>query len=317
MKVAATLVLSAAVAYGQACCGVSSTITPVVFDGQTDIVVWDSERKTEHFIRNARFKNDGDIGFLAPTPSIPKLSSVTKAAFERLTNYTVPPQWVRSQGGFGGGLGSGESEPSKPVVVVEMVDVGSYTAAVLQAGDAKALEGWLKENGFPAPEWLESWVKPYLENEWTITAFKLKKGATRATGPVRMSFETDTPFAPYAVPKENGGSGSKLRLFLVSDVPLKGEVGGEPWAAKKIGGGVLDKSSCAILAKDLGLRPGDLPLGMTVTTFDDLSFGLEPRHDLFFVSSEGHTAGKSLSLVLLTVMSSVVGFSTVSPRRIS
>ncbi len=267
-----------------ACGGVSSTPVPVVFDGQSDIVIWDSVERVEHFVRNARFKADGDVGFLAPTPTVPKIASVSTDAFDKLTKLCVPPQWTKNRGGFGS-QGGAAAEPPRAVTVVEMVDVGSYTAAVLQAGDAPALKAWLKDNDFPCPDWLEAWAAPYLERRWTITAFKLKKDANRATGPIRMTFGTDVPFAPYAVPKENGGSGSKLRLFLVSDVPLAGKVGDRPWSGAGLGRARLGPTLCASLAKDLGLRTYDLPPNPVVTAYDDPKFGLEPQHDLVFVAT--------------------------------
>ena len=283
-----------------ACGGVSSERVPVVFTGQTDIVVWDSVEGVEHFVRNARFDAKGDVGFLAPTPSVPKITAVPTTAFEKLTRLCVPPTYARAgAGGFGGSLGTKGAE-APPVVVVELLDVGSYTAAILQAGDPAALKTWLNENGFPAPDWLEEWVAPYLQKRWTITAFKLKDGANRATGPVRMSFRTDQPFAPYAVPPENGGSGSKLRLFLISDMPLRATVGENVWRGSELGRARLTPAMTATLATDLKLSRFDLPPTPTVIAYDDPTFGREPRQDLFFVPNP-QGGGGDTALLLATV----------------
>ena len=72
-----------------ACCGVSSALVPVVFRGQTDIVIWDEEMGVEHFVRNARFDSEEDMGFLAPTPSVTAESSRAAMAGHRVVYLKV------------------------------------------------------------------------------------------------------------------------------------------------------------------------------------------------------------------------------------
>lgn len=260
---------SLATAIAAACGGVSSERVPVVFTGQTDIVVWDSVERIEHFVRNARFDAKGDIGFLAPTPWHPEDLRRPHRRLREAHEALHPPTYTSAgHGGFGGSLGGSEAPP---VRVVEIMDVGSYTAAILQAGDAGTLKTWLEANGFPAPDWLETWVIPYLQNRWTITVFKLKERANRATGPVRMSFRPDRPFAPYAVPPENGGPGSRLRLFLISDVPLRGVVGENVWRGSELGRAKLTPAMTATLAKDLKLSRFDIPPTPTVIAYDEVA----------------------------------------------
>lgn len=92
------------------------------------------------------------------------------------------------------------------VAVLKRENVAGYDAAVLKAGDAKSLRDWLSTNGFPAPEWMERWVAPYLAKGWPIAAFRVLKD--EFPRPVRTTFATETPFAPYAVPPENGSGGA-------------------------------------------------------------------------------------------------------------
>jgi hypothetical protein len=77
------LLLAAAI--GIACCGLTFAYKNVKFAGQRNIIVWDDATKTEHFIRHAKFSSDAkDLGFIAPTPTVPKLEEVDEKAFRSL-----------------------------------------------------------------------------------------------------------------------------------------------------------------------------------------------------------------------------------------
>src|SRR6185312_5575393 len=57
-----------------ACCPAPRSGEPVVNADQTVILLWDPATKTEHFIRRASFKSQGDdFGFLVPSPTRPDL----------------------------------------------------------------------------------------------------------------------------------------------------------------------------------------------------------------------------------------------------
>src|ERR1700722_20943413 len=65
-----------------ACCPAPPSGKPVVNADQTVILIWDEAAKTQHFIRQASFKSDGDdFGFLVPTPSQPELEESGNEAF--------------------------------------------------------------------------------------------------------------------------------------------------------------------------------------------------------------------------------------------
>jgi hypothetical protein len=83
-----------------ACCALGRLGEPVVNADQTVLIIWDPQTKTEHFIRKASFKAEGDdFGFLVPTPSRPQLSESGNEAFPHLANITRPP--VKPHASFG------------------------------------------------------------------------------------------------------------------------------------------------------------------------------------------------------------------------
>src|SRR5437868_12487791 len=87
-----------------ACSGVGPPGKPVVFGDQTNIVIWDEARHTEHFIRNANFKSGADnFGFIAPTPGKPHLNEASNQAFYTLANLAPVIAYGRARFGAGAG----------------------------------------------------------------------------------------------------------------------------------------------------------------------------------------------------------------------
>src|SRR5262249_54021939 len=107
--------------------------------------------------------------------------------------------------------------------VLEHTEVGGLEAVVLRfhrgknddpAAGAQELAEWLKKRGYEFAPTLAQWLKPYVANDWVMTAFRIAKHMPVSTGPaparnaiqemqgkpVRMSFKTDRPFYPYREP---------------------------------------------------------------------------------------------------------------------
>lgn len=276
------------------CCGVSSR-GPVAFAGQANIVVWNSRTKTEHFVRNAQFQTVGkDLGFIAPSPTLPELSEVDPKAFQTLA--ALGPV-RKSRGGFALGGGGGVSAGAPRVEVVYTQRVAGYDATVLLANDTAALEKWLKENGYTAPPDVQAWTEQYVRTGWYLTAFKVSQveGAMQ-TGALRMSFRTNYPFNPYSVPKSNWvkPGQSPLRLFFVSDRLYTGKFGGKrPWVAPTWTAPVT-KDTAQVLDAQLKVRLGSVPEGV-VACFNDREFASYAESDLFFEPSTSRVGSVSLS----------------------
>lgn len=261
--------------FATACCGVGSGGAEVHFTGQQNIVIWDAKNGVEHFVRNAQFETKGkDLGFLAPTPSKPTLSDSDKAAFSTLGGLQPI--------GFSIGCAKGDDEAGGVQVVGEQ-DVAGYHATILKSADAGALRKWLASNGYPAPKFLDFWLKKYTDRGWFLTAFKVRTDETTETGPVRMTFKTNRPFNPYSVPAENGGGGADLRLYFVSagnEVPKIGGTGAwreASWTAD------IPESSAKRLAAQLKLPAAAIPGFASVSLYKDHDFGAPGFDDLYFV----------------------------------
>ena len=155
----------------------------VQLSGEEAIIIWDAERKRQHFIRSAQFETElGSFGFLVPTPTEPELSEVDKEIFDFPAKSVREMEAVES------------AEVPKSVEVLQETVVAGMDAAVLRANDAQALNGWLEKHGYSSSPAVEEWLGPYIDYGWLVTAFKLSKNGSEAqevsSSAVRMSFHT-------------------------------------------------------------------------------------------------------------------------------
>ena len=102
--------------------------------------------------------------------------------------------------------------------------VGSFTAFVLAASDAKALAKWFSDNQLRIPPEAEAWLAHYVTLRFYFAALRyemqeedLKRTSARAET-VRISFKTPLPFYPYREPVHATASDlpRDLAVWLVS-----------------------------------------------------------------------------------------------------
>ncbi|MFO0804824.1 MAG: DUF2330 domain-containing protein [Gemmataceae bacterium] len=307
---------------------------------ETALIIWDRESKTEHFIRRANFQSSSpDFGFLVPTPVQPELAEADESVFDHLSAYTAPkieyrtvrkprppqtrddkhaPMAAAPGGAFGG--------PPRGVEVLDQTEVGGQEAVVLKfhrgpksdvVEDAKELADWLKKRGYEFGPQLVNWLKPYIENDWVMTAFRIAKRVAVGKGPqppvagkavnemhgkaVRMTFKTDTPFYPYREPespkeepKRPGwySPGRFLRVFLLADRRMSGTLGdtGGPWTAGSTAWtDKLDPSQMEMVAVKLKIDPALLKNANWLTEFEDRSSPRKGTDEVYFKANDGPT----------------------------
>jgi len=282
------LALSALASVGGAfaCSGVGPRGQPVVFGDQTNIVIWDSAHQTEHFIRNASFRSGAsDFGFIAPTPTTPKLNKASNQAFYTLA--ALAPVFP-SGGGFGGGGGRVDRMKSAQVQVLQEADVSGYHATTLKCPDAHAINDWMNQHGYVSTPEVEEWAQRYCTRGWCLTAFKVidKTKLIASTGTVRMSFRTDKPYNPFYVPKTNIpiAGGGTLRVYFVSAGDYDAHIGrgGKPWQTPQWTS-KIPEASAALLAKQVELPFYAVPDNCQVETFVDNNFPRPAEDDIYFV----------------------------------
>lgn len=295
--------------YAVACCGVSPSGQPVKFGDQSNIIVWNPETKTEHFVRNAFFdSNSKDFGFIAPTPTMPELETTDGRAFEVLARLEpVKP------GTEAGSITATTASLDGPEVLQE-VQVGKYEATTLRSTDESAIADYLKRHGYQTSKDFEEWASHYARKGWVLTAFKVRKKFENfsETGIIRMSFKTDKPFNPYYVPENNRSKSGILKIYFVSNGTYSARVGdGEKWNRKYWNASMPD-SSVTEVAASLKLSPGDFPKNPTVTFFRMDGWLAGSTEDLFFTKDS--LVGPIIAVPILATLGCGMWFFTRSRK---
>jgi len=279
------------------------------------LILWDKATKTEHFIRRANFRSTAtDFGFLVPTPSQPDLGEADDSLFNYLATITAPKveqrtvKRPRPRPRSGHGAAMGDRPPQSGVEVLEQKQVGGLDAIVLRfhrdtkdndaAAGAKELVDWLKKHGYVFGPSLVAWLKPYIANDWVMTAFRVAttKGGPAGTGfkgvrgaPVRMSFKTDRPFYPYREPIEEKQQAPTheqrfLRVYFIGDARFEGNLGTEStgWPARTAWADKLSTVQARTVAGAIKL-PAPMPTSADwLTEFEDDSSPRQGTDEVYF-----------------------------------
>jgi hypothetical protein len=281
---ALSLAVSAALPDGSAhACAAVGPRGPIFVRGEEALIVWDPERQIEHFIRRALFRGvSDDFGFLVPTPSRPELAEVPSRVFDDLFKlYRRPPARSAPMGRMAARAGSGGGG----VRVLEERTVAGMDAAVLEASSAGALDGWLREHGYPNSPELQEYAAPYVAARWIITAFRVSgsrsAGVPFSTSAVRMSFSTERPFFPYSEPQHRAPA-RHFRVSVVAPARMRAVLDAPAGGARTEWRGAAYAGRPARLHSAVArVLPPGVRAGAWLTTFDE-PVSRRGRLDLFF-----------------------------------
>jgi Uncharacterized protein conserved in bacteria (DUF2330) len=276
----------------EACCPAPRSGQPVVNADQTIVIIWDAASHTEHFIRRASFKSEGeDFGFLIPSPSRPELAESGNEAFPFLQKITEPEIVERKRPSGGSGCMCADKSTVPPpagqankaeVRVLEEKMVAGFNAKVLEADTTEVLVQWLKENGYAYSPQVAAWAKPYVDGKWKITALKVAKKKDAATdkdvtaSALRMSFKTDRPLFPYREPDSTqsaaslGANRRLLRIYFLADARYQGEMTPEQrWTGNVAWAGQITADNRKKVLEQLHLPETTGPAEWWLTEFED------------------------------------------------
>jgi hypothetical protein len=145
-----------------------------------------------------------------PVPGIPEVEALASdTLFSFLAEVTRPRErveeqliWRLSDGALGGAAPRG-------VNVLGQEIVGGYSVARLQADDPSALQTWLDQNGYRAPEGAAPILRAYTNAGWAFVAIKLAPNlnAAGALKPLRIAFDSHEIVYP-------------MRLGALADRPI-------------------------------------------------------------------------------------------------
>ena len=299
---AACLLFLAMIYPSLACCPAPQLGQWVVNADQTIIMIWDPAAKRQHFIRQASFKTDNaDFGFLIPSPSQPELAESGNNAFGKLHEITAPrivhrPRPRAAAGGCGcASIEAVKSEAPPTAAEVRVLEeklVAGFNASVLEADNTEVLITWLKDNGYAYSPAVAEWARPYVEQNWKITALKVAPPDAQGTadelktvkaGALRLSFDTDRPLFPYREPDYAQVAGENeqhkqqlaaaqrlLRIYFLSSARYQGDLTPEqPWTGRAVWSGRLPAEVRADVLKELQLPEETGPAEFHLTEFED------------------------------------------------
>lgn len=258
----------------------------VRFLDQQDIVVWNHKTKTEHFIRKANFKVEGkEMGFIAPSPSVPVLALADSFAFDELQRMKPKPIDL-SISCSAADYADAAPASAAAVEVAQVVDLGQYEATTLRSTDPSALVSYLQKHGYRAAKDIEEWAGMYLKKKWYLTAFRLKAAEkSAALAPIKMSFKTEKPFFPYFVPSSNqSGESSRLRVYVLAAGVASAEVSGASIGSNDWNVPVPEDMRSR-LASTLQVSADDAAVATHLTSWESLPFPTKATDDAYLTFS--------------------------------
>lgn len=255
---------------------------------QQNVIVWDKEKGTEHFIRRASFNAAGNkVGFIAPTPTLPQLGEIDPKIFETARQIVQDRETLLLKSADAQSNFTKSMAAAAGVSVEQIVRVAGYNAITIRTDDSQEVQHWIRSNKFESFEGDKDWFDYYLKKKWYLTFFIVEKGAAAqlATETVRMSFKTETPFNPYYVPKGNLDKNAHLSLYFISQEAYKPDMTLSP-ASQRTQQFRLSQKSYESIRADL--KGVDVNLNEPVMySLDDSLFAQTVAKDLYFEPDPG------------------------------
>ena len=269
------------------------------------LLIYDAKARREHFVREVAFRRATEpFGFVVPTPSRPEVAAVAKSPFRdlRQTFGFGSPVVPDSRGGdFALGTRGGGAAAAG-VTLLDVKNVGSFTAFVLAATDETALSGWLARQKFVRSPETSAWLSRYVRLGFYFVAMryepkpeapgaKLSDPGAAKSETMRISFDSPLPYYPYFEPDRANAPGElrMLDLWVASDgafepVSLFERDGARHWV-KPFRSGDRHERAQAKIASVLDPELWRLlPAGsVTVTTFQDQKVSRRGFGDVLFV----------------------------------
>jgi hypothetical protein len=265
------------------------------------LIIHDAARGQQHFIREVAFRRaDQAFGFVVPTPTRPTVAKVEKNPFtklrERFPFKSPPPINI---GTFGKPYGDPSSGSWAGVEVLSVEKIGSFTAFVLAATDAKALAGWLQENQLASTPESDQWLDHYVRMGFYYVAMRYEPPSSRtsdadaaiAAETIRVSFATPIAYYPYFEP-EPGHIQSDPRLlelwYVGSDpvVPVA-RAEGNTWKRPLMPGKDYEQTRKRVEAALVDELEQLLPTGdLVVQTFQDQKRQRSGYRDILFAFAQ-------------------------------
>ncbi len=299
---------------GWTCCLAFNASNPMSLVDEKAIIVWDPERKLEHFVRQASFEGEAqDFGFIVPSPTEPKVAEAKGEAFGALEEFVARQDNGNRRTAGASSEGLDAAEPAGSVEVIDQYTIGDYEVSILKATDGKAMLNWLETNNYTNRPAMEEWLDHYSKMGWYFAALKFVRSEdaqTPQTSAVRVSFTTDVPFYPYKMPEDTWPKGHvrPIALYFISGGIARGQYRGssKDWEAEVKWSGSLPREEAVSLATNIGLTADDIPEAATLTAFHNAENSQGYGQDLFFLTYNSILPTWAVLLIVVLAVAGLV-----------
>ncbi len=182
----------------------------------------------------------GDFAWVVPVPTMPRPDGITRAPdwlVQKLFEATAPT--VHTEGGHegyqsmkaaeAGGYTSDRTRARPSVVVWQTLQVGPYTAQVLQATGPGVLPDWLNRHGYKMPEKAARVLDEYVAQRWFFVALRITRpspGRRLQQGdlpPLAITFPRKTAALvyPLTISRASARERCAVDLIIVAPSPVR------------------------------------------------------------------------------------------------
>jgi hypothetical protein len=142
-----------------------------------------------------------------PVPAEPRVKAIDGAdPLVYLDGATTPVQ--------NGGGGDGAPAPMGSPEVKRSI-VGGYAVTRLHGDDSRAIDRWLRRNGYALPAGAEPMLRSYVRRGWWFVALRLAKREGGALKPLKITFAAGRPVYPMRL-AQLGRAAVDLDLYVVA-----------------------------------------------------------------------------------------------------
>jgi len=205
---------------------------PLIYEiSHRSIAIYDRESQKVGLIPQISFRGKlQDFCVVVPTPTVPKLNTVSKEVFYEAERLTASVRRERGAGClFNEDIigGAEEKEVSKDIDVLSEQSVGVFDAVTLSATDPNALVNWLQENKYKFSVEDKDVIDYYIQRKWVFTVMKINALSMPSTSdyyynvyninPVMFRYSANSLIYPMRLASINAGDKTDVVTYVLSD----------------------------------------------------------------------------------------------------
>jgi hypothetical protein len=208
---------------------------PVIYEiSHRSIIIYDREGQKVGLIPQMSFSGvPQDFCAVIPTPTPPKINTVSRDAFYDVERLTSPVRRERGSGCFGGDIIGGNDDDDEAIAptgidIINEQSVGGYDAVTLSATDPDALISWLAENNYKYSVQDKETIDYYIQRGWVFTVLNIDIPRESAISeyyrynlnPVLFRYSASSLVYPVRLASINSGDRTDIVTYVLSDTKM-------------------------------------------------------------------------------------------------